>query len=106
MMKYFLLLIAGFVITTTFAQKKSSKPPGKKFITSLKNYQGNDTLFKTKQGNLFKLSFVQDDEAEMTAETIPSAIDCNSASFTGTDRKKCKTSIAPATLKIKSLAAF
>lgn len=75
------------------AQKVSSK---KNFIGTLKNYRNNDTLFKTKQGHLFNLRFVADEE-EMLARSA--TVDCSTNNFAGTDRKNCKTSIALAPVK-------
>lgn len=98
-MKYLFLLISVLVFTSASAQKKPAK---KNYVTSLKNYQENDTLFKSKKGNLFQLTFVPD--SEMHAEAL--VVNCNINTFSGTDRKKCKISIATAAVQTKSFTAF
>ncbi len=88
---FFILLISA----VSLGQKRG-------FITSLTNHLSNDTLFKTKQGHLIQLTFVADSEAH--AET--SSFNCTTNVFTGTDRKKCKISIAAAAQTTMTFANF
>ncbi len=94
-MKYFLLLMMVFGSAKSFSQKHG-------FIRSLKDYQGNDTLFKTKGGHLIEVSFVVDSEEHV--EMAP--VNCSVNTFSGTDRRKCKTSIAAAPLKSMDFNTF
>ena len=102
-MKYLLLLIPLILFSTSYSQKKRSKAVVKKnFITSLKNYKGNDTLFKSNLNHLFKLTFISDSEVISEAP----AITCTSNNFSGVSRRLSKTSIASALLKSMTFTSF
>lgn len=105
-MKFSLLLIAVFSFGIASAQHHQPQSSRKGVLLSLKKYRGNDTLFKAKSGAVFQLSFVPDEEADIPADAPAAPADCNTTAFAGTDRKKCKTSIAPGAVKTRSLASF
>lgn len=101
-MKYLWILVGVCVYTATYGQHRQPSAAKKDFITSLKSYAGNDTIFRSPKGNLFKLSFITDDEVH--AEAL--AANCSTNTFGGTDRKACKISIAVAPVQTKNFAAF
>ena len=102
-MKFILLISALLQLLFSFGQKKKSPLSVKRnFITSLKVYQGNDTLFKSKHNHLYKLTFIRDEELK----SLASPMTCTSNSFAGTARKLSKTSIASAHPQIMTFQNF